>query len=162
MVSIIDIEKREGRVDFGVDKDTKFTFEHVKFEVGQKNTNEVKTGFWVWNWGRTFCWIRSYQHINVEWDFPWENYITQEKDRTLSKINIWSSGRERDAYKRNNLGHGEFGVTEVKRRKYFKKEEVINSFKCYWDFEFYEVSIYFTLKKESINDFQWKKFQWYV
>lgn len=45
MVSIIDIEKREGRVDFGVDKDTKFTFEHVKFEVGQKNTNEVKTGF---------------------------------------------------------------------------------------------------------------------
>lgn len=34
----IETENREGRVDFGVDEDTKFTFEQFKFEAGQENT----------------------------------------------------------------------------------------------------------------------------
>lgn len=42
MIPFIQTENREGRVDFGVDEDTKFTFEQFKFEVGQENTHELK------------------------------------------------------------------------------------------------------------------------
>lgn len=42
MVAFTEAENREGKVDFGVDKGIKFTFEHVKFEVGQENTHELK------------------------------------------------------------------------------------------------------------------------
>lgn len=42
MIPFIQTENREGRVDFGVDEDTKFTFEQFKFEVGAGNTHELK------------------------------------------------------------------------------------------------------------------------
>lgn len=42
MVAFTEAENREGKVDFGVDKGIKFTFEHVKFEVGQENTHELR------------------------------------------------------------------------------------------------------------------------
>lgn len=41
MAPFIEMKNRR-RIDFGVDKDFKFAFGHVKFEVGQENTHVLK------------------------------------------------------------------------------------------------------------------------
>lgn len=41
-VSFVELENRGGRADFGLDKDFKFPFRNVKFQVGQENPHFLK------------------------------------------------------------------------------------------------------------------------
>lgn len=72
-------------------------------------------------------------------------YNSKKEDRTLGKINIWSSGREKDAYKRNSQVHGVYGVTGVKEKNISKiRSPVLNIAEISSKVQFYEFSICFT------------------